>query len=520
MTQLNPKVESPKGLANVAAFGAAWTIAQAVLNKAATLVAMYVIALQLSPDEFGMAALTLSIGNFLVVLPPLTMSDLMIAEQIGVSERVRLGQRLAIRVGVITTIGIIALSPAVASLYSKYPFAMLAGLIMAFSVRPSIEGMAVAPLSQLRVESRFGVIALIDGSAQLVATVIMVALAFMGTGAISLIVPQVIAIAVRAICYRIAVRRTTVNSPDDGARSNGAINGLSFRHLLTLGSAQYVHNILYSLPVLVLGYFSSEAETGLYAFAFQFASQANGIVSCQLGVVLQPIFGKLKGDLVRQTSGFLRSIKAISAIVVPVTLLQAALAQPLFALVFKPEWQPACKIFIMLSLVEAISFVVAPTLALLKSQQKFRVFFLWQVIQCAVSLVAFSFAAHYMGGVGVAVAGAILWATSLSFAVWFGIHKVGGTLWSAIKVLLVPWTTALPFAGVAWLASHFLTPFGNWGMGISIFIVGPIVLILSVLATRISQPETYAEFAPIIFRFLSLPLKSLKAKSLSGNAAE
>jgi PST family polysaccharide transporter len=499
MTQLNPKVESPKGLANVAAFGAAWTIAQAVLNKAATLVAMYVIALQLSPDEFGMAALTLSIGNFLVVLPPLTMSDLMIAEQIGVSERVRLGQRLAIRVGVITTIGIIALSPAVASLYSKYPFAMLAGLIMAFSVRPSIEGMAVAPLSQLRVESRFGVIALIDGSAQLVATVIMVALAFMGTGAISLIVPQVIAIAVRAICYRIAVRRTTVNSPDDGARSNGAINGLSFRHLLTLGSAQYVHNILYSLPVLVLGYFSSEAETGLYAFAFQFASQANGIVSCQLGVVLQPIFGKLKGDLVRQTSGFLRSM---------------------FALVFKPEWQPACKIFIMLSLVEAISFVVAPTLALLKSQQKFRVFFLWQVIQCAVSLVAFSFAAHYMGGVGVAVAGAILWATSLSFAVWFGIHKVGGTLWSAIKVLLVPWTTALPFAGVAWLASHFLTPFGNWGMGISIFIVGPIVLILSVLATRISQPETYAEFAPIIFRFLSLPLKSLKAKSLSGNAAE
>jgi hypothetical protein len=93
-------------------------------------------------------------------------------------------------------------------------------------------------------------------------------------------------------------------------------------------------------------------------------------------------------------------------------------------------------------------------------------------------------------------------------------------LWSAIKVLLVPWTTGLPFAGVAWLASHFLTPFGNWGMGISIFIVGPIVLILSVLATRISQPETYAEFAPIIFRFLSLPLKSLKAKSLSGNAAE
>ena len=78
MTFISTNSDDPKGLANKAASGTAWTTAQSVLNKISTLVAMYIIALQLTPDQFGMAVLTLSIGKFLVVLPPLTMGDLMI----------------------------------------------------------------------------------------------------------------------------------------------------------------------------------------------------------------------------------------------------------------------------------------------------------------------------------------------------------------------------------------------------------------------------------------------------------
>ena len=130
-----------------------------------------------------MAVLTLSIVSFLVVLPPLAVSDLMILDQIDISERARLGQRLALRVGVITTIAIVALSPIIASLYSKYSFGVLAGLIMVVSLRPTSEAFAVGPLSRLRVGSRYRAIAIIDGSAQFLATLIMVSLAFLGAGA-------------------------------------------------------------------------------------------------------------------------------------------------------------------------------------------------------------------------------------------------------------------------------------------------------------------------------------------------
>lgn len=270
---------------------------------------------------------------------------------------------------------------------------------------------------------------------------------------------------------------------------------------------------MFSLPILILGFFASDIETGYYGFAFQFASQANGVISCQLGIVLQPLFGQMKDDIVRQTSAFLRSLKAISAIIVPVTLLQATLAQPLFALIFKPEWQPAYKIFVALSIVEAFSFAVAPTLALLKAQEKFRTLFFWQIAQFIVSLIAFSFAALYLGGFGVAIFGAVVWGISLPIAVWLGTREVGGTLWSAIKVLMAPWITALPLAALAWFGWHLLEPFGKWGMGISLFVVGPIILFLSILATRISQPQTYAEFAPVLSRIVRVRLSGLKAKT-------
>ena len=58
-----------------------------------------------------------------------------------------------------------------------------------------------------------------------------------------------------------------------------------------------------------------------------------------------------------------------------------------------------------------------------------------------------------------------MWGISLSIAVWLGTREVGGTLWSAITLLMAPWATALPLAGVAWLGWQLLEPFGKWWDG-------------------------------------------------------
>ena len=500
MTFISTNSDDPKGLANKAASGTAWTTAQSVLNKISTLVAMYIIALQLTPDQFGMAVLTLSIGKFLVVLPPLTMGDLMIVNDAEFSERAKVGQGIVLRVGVIITIGIACISPLIALIYTNYAFGILVGLILVVSLRPTCEAFAVAPLSCLRIDLRYRAIAFIDGGAQFFATLVMVSLAFLGAGALSLVLPQIIAIIIRAICYRLTLRRNKESIFNSEKPPSTKSSSLTFRQFFTVGIAQYIHSILDTLPVLVLGRLASEVETGFYGFAFQLAAQVNAMISFQLGIVLQPLFGKLKDDIVRQAKAFHRSVNAISAIIVPMTLIQAALAEPLFALVFKVEWHPAAKIFAALSIAEAFYFATAPTIALLKAQGKFRTYFYWQITQLVISIIAYSFAAIHFGAFGVAVVGAILWGLSLPIAVWIGTYETGGTFFSGVAVLLAPWTTALPIAALVWFGWLLLEPFGKMGMGISIFIIGPFAFMLSFIAIRISQPKTYAELAPIIGR--------------------
>ncbi len=495
-----PVSDAQPGLSGAAASGTGWTTAQSLLNKFATLLAMYVIALQLSPAEFGMAAVTLAIGKFLVVLPPMTMGDLLLSHHHRWSQYAPIGRRVVFRVALAITAGIVLLAPLFAVIYDQYPRGVLVGLIMVVALRPTGEALTVIPLSRLRLGLRYRSIAMVDGGVQLAATALTVAMAFLGAGALALVLPQIVAILVRALCYR-SLASHARDYPVDGLGSPAATDSPKLlREFASVGGAQFIHSVLDTLPILILGRFASEIETGLYAFAFLFAAQANGVISFQLGIVLQPIFGRMKDDLERQAAAFLRAVSAVSAIIVPVALIQGALAQPLFLLVFDPDYEPAWPVFVALSIIEAFFFATAPTIALLKAQGRFRTYFAWQATQLAVSALVFPLAAMHWGALGVAVAGAVIWGVSLPIAVWLGTRAVRGSWRTALKVFAAPWATALPIALLVYGSWLILQPHGAVGKVIALCVIGPLGFVISIWATRISQPATYAELAPMIER--------------------
>lgn len=502
----SPSAKAEGGLAGRTAAGTGWTTAQGLLNKLATTIAMYIIALKLTPDEFGMASLVVAVGGFLILLPPLVMGDVLISHQRRFATLAGVGGRMAWRVGICTAIGIVLVAPLVAGFYSKYPFALLVGLLMVMAARPLGDAAAVIPLSRLRMDLRYRSIALVDGSVQFAATLATVVLAFMGAGALSLVCPQVAAIVVKAICYRMVVSSAL---PVDGAPGSEALrplvkqraSGRVMREFSAAAGAQYVHTLLSNLPVLVLARLTDESQTGLFGFAFVLANQANFVISYQLGTVLQPVFGKLKSDPARQAQGFLRVVRAIGALAVPLSFLQAALAQPLFQLVFAEKWWSAAPIFSVLCIGQAFYFAMAPAMALLKAQGRFQTYFIWQASQLAASLLVYPIMALAGGAIAVAWTDTAAWGLSVPLAVWLGTRNAGGTPRQALALFAAPSTTAAPIALAAWGAWLLLEPLGVPGMALAIFIVGPVALVLSILGTRISQPATYEELRPMVGKF-------------------
>ena len=307
--------------------GTGITTLQALINKAATIASMWVVAGQLAPEEIGMASLTLALGVYLLILPPLTLGDVLVAHQKRFELVAPAARRIALTIGLATTILIAIAAPFLARWFTQYPPGTMMVLLWVIAFRPLADALCPVALASLRQDFRYGSIALTDGSIQLVATVATVTLAMVGASAYSLVVPQVVATFAKALAYWIASSPKVDRSKHLAPWVDRAVTRTILREAILAGSAQYAHNIVVVLPIVLLGYFSTEEETGLYSFAFMLSAQANGLIASQLGTVLQPIFGRLAHDSVRQGQAFLRVLRAIGAIAVPLTLIQAALAR-------------------------------------------------------------------------------------------------------------------------------------------------------------------------------------------------
>ena len=490
------------GFALVAVSGTGWATGQTILNKFATLFSTWVVARCLTSDEVGAASLAVVVTKFLCVLPPLNMGDVLISHGRCNAWLGSLAGRIAVRIGLLVSLSAGLLSPAVAAFYGQYPRAVFIGLLCVAAFRPLGEALQVRPLVSLRMAFRNRAIALIDGFVQLAATATTTVLALMHAGAWALVVPQVAAGFVKATCYRGWDRSVEGQASEGMSRPSRIATRRIRRRFLAAGGAQYVHRLVDTLPLLVLGRFASESETGFYAFAFNLAAQANTIVASQVASVLQPVLGRMKSDPARQTGSYLRALRTLSAFAVPFCLTQAVFGETLFALIFDARWQPAARIFSVLSLSESFFFAAIPTMALLKAQGRFRTFLAWQSTQLAVSLVGFPLMACKEGALGVAALATTVWAASLPIAVWIGIRERGHSLLHAVRLFAAPWSTALPIAGAGWLAATWIGQWGPRGHLLSLVLLAPTSLILMLLATRISQPSVYHEVAPVVGRIM------------------
>jgi PST family polysaccharide transporter len=521
MDELRETVSSP-GLARVTISGTAWAAGQTALNKIGTIAAIWVISRQVTQDEFGMAAVALTVVKFLAVFPPLNMADVLMVLGPRSPQASRLARSWVLKVGIATTLLLLMASPLVSAFYSNYPQVSFTGLFLIASLRPAAEAMQVGNLTRLRLAFRNRTIALIDGSVQLTCTLLSVAMAFMGFGAWVVVIPSVAVVFGKAASYNEACRGSSSSEEHLPELNERAFKGSASRDVkqqfLAASGGQYVHSIADSLPVLILGKLASDTETGIYAFALSLSSQANALVATQIAGVLQPVLGRLTDDPRRQADAYLRTMRLISAIAVPLCVVQAVFSEAIFSWVFQQRWQSASNVFAVLSICEAFFFASAPTMAMLKAQGRFRTFLAWQSAQLFGSTLLLPIAALNGGALSVAICATCLWAVGLPIAVWLSVRDSGHSIWHALRLFAIPWLTALPIGLASWHIESQLLALGSGGAMLATLVAAPITLLIMIAATRWTQPSVFREIlsitelaiqrVPLIRRLLSTSSKS------------
>ena len=456
---------------------------QWMLNKLCTAGSMIVIAHFLSPSEYGVARTALSVVVFLA-LPPLVMGDVLVARSRRSDYWAGPARRLALRIAAGSTILTLAAIPLVLLAVDTVDPAWLGALLAVLAIRPVLQALRVVPMSNLRHEFKFRLIAVIDGVIQLGATFTSVGLAAAGAGPAAIVVPQILREAAAAALY---LRFRSAVVPRRIPRAHTRVLLWTY---LTGASADYVHGLVMNLPMLAVVYLAGDYHAGLFGFAFMLAVQANGIILSRLGVMLQPILGRLQRERGRQVDGFLRSGRVLAALCVPVCLLQTILAEPVFRLVLEQKWQPAVVVFQALSLMQGFYFAVAPSMACLKAQRRFHVLLVWQIVHLALSVPACWAAIAFGGWAGAAWVTALLWAVSTPVAVWMCVRfgRQGGSL-QALSIFVKPWLRGLPLFAGGYLAVRWLSGFGAFGDVLAVAAVGPLVLAIALVIARHAEPD-------------------------------
>lgn len=478
-------------LGRTAKVGSAWALAQSFASKFVSLGCQVALARLLLPAEMGIASKAISVHGLLLYLNPAIMSDVLIQRKSTIDEDARPAFRVAMLWSLVTGLVILASGPFFAKWYEN---PAVVGLLAVLALRPLGMAMATVSTARLRLDYRFGAISAWSIWITVGTSGASVLLAWLGWGPYAIVVPMVLALVWTGIIFS-----RLSPSPQVGAPPPGRAREL-FREWFTLCGGQYAHTVSLYIHYLVLAFFVSDTEVGFYYFAFNLSGQLNGIIVYNVSLVLQPIFAALKDEPERQMRAFLRVTTMISAVSVPLCVIQAALSGPGVRLVFGDKWDPAVSILAILSVAQAFAFTVGPATALFKSQGRYHAYLIWQVVQAVVLTPALILAAwlgtrmpEFENAASLLVSWVIVaqFAIGSPIAVWYAIQPYGGSLREAARPFTRPAIAAALSIGPLWLAAWWVPK--SFGYDLLQLAVLPILgLILYPFALRLVDRHAYA----------------------------
>ncbi|MEY3141544.1 MAG: hypothetical protein RLY21_37 [Planctomycetota bacterium] len=502
------------GLAAKAAHGSAWTTAQTVLNKLVTVGANVILAHLLAPGDYGLAFLAANIAVYFFVLPTYVMGDVMLANARRFDAISGAVNRIAWIAGAVMFVALAALALPIEYLDGHSGLAIL---IVAAATRVLADAALAVAFARMRLDLEYRRIAMVDGSVILGATLLGLAMAYFGAGAASITVPPIAAIAARGLIYRrIKARQLNLQVARDEVRP-------VVRQYVEAGLGQYLNNIILGLEIVVLGFMTNQTELGLFVFAANNAIQANSIIAGQLGAVLQPIFSHIHDDPHRQIRAFVRATRLLSAIAVPLSLIQAVLAVPAFVLLFPPDWTGSIAVFAVLSVAQAFMFVTAPSVALLKSQGRFRAYLGLQFTQALLSAITFV-VAIWLGGdealhlarsiglpvdpaagkaLALSIASAAIWAVFCPITVWIAGRPAKLGVGATLGTFFEPWIVAVPVAAllvVGWLGLR--AALSSQAADIATVVaLAPLAAVVGIVGCVLLRADTRADARSLVERF-------------------
>jgi len=499
-----PLREAP--LRRAAGSGFSWMMPVLLAGKVLHFAVQMVLGALLLDEQFGTLAIATAVATFVRVFTDGGIPQVLVQRGREHYERLA-GPSFWITVcsSLLTAALLAGVSLPVARLYGDPALVPLLGVI---ALSLPLDAPAAALRSKLRMDLRFGAIALITLGSLVIRYATVIGLAYAGYGVMSFVIPLPFAAAFASLATLAAARELPLRR-GGGWPAWKELIGSSAWVLLTSFFRGFGRNGDY----LVLGLTASQATVGQYFFGYQLAAQIAMLLAMNMQQVLFPVLSRVASDLPRHAVAIANTMRVLLLAAAPISLGLAVTIEPLETLIWHGKWSRAVPLMQIFAVVTPLRLLPDVVLASLAARGLFRgaaLLGLLEGIQLMLATWATSLAVgDDLVGLALGVGG-----SQAAFALaagWYYAVRCGVSTADFLRAVLPAWLVACLAAALTALADRAglasLAPLPRLAADAGLFLVLFVVLARGVLAGHLAQLATSlpGPLGPLVRRALLLP---------------
>lgn len=447
--------------------------AKFVLNLGSTVV----LARLLTPRDFGLVAMVLTVTNFLRVFKDAGLS-------IATVQRERITQAqvsnlfwINAAVSVVSTLIVAGAAPLIAHFYHH---ARLVEITLLLSLTFLLSGSTVQHQALLKRQMRFKALAFIEVGSMAIGVVVGIVMAFLGYSYRSL-VGQTLAMEASGLLLTWSISRWRPSLP---SRQSGVRPLLSFGIHRTVGD--FIASLARGTDNLLIGRFYGAMAVGLYSRASALLMRPLEQFLGPINTVFVPALSRLQSQPDRYRYTFLRLYEAVAFSGFFFTGLCLALARPLTLALLGVKWEQAAVIFGGFTIAALCVPLANASSWLFTSQGRGRDMLIAQSINAVTVVISFLIGLPF-GPLGVATAFSIAGPVVRLPLLYYYVGKSGpvrtADLWKVFFRQLPVWVVV--FFGT-WLT---LIPVGHLRPVLQLLIGGTGGVLIGILFVYSSRPQ-------------------------------
>ena len=257
---------------------------------------------------------------------------------------------------------------------------------------------------------------------------------------------------------------------------------------------QWAMGISRHVPPLILAFFVTDSETGLYNWAALISVQVNVLLTQNLRTAMVPIFSNLQTEPKRLVAGFLQASRAMSGLTMPLFAGAAAVTPVLIPVVFGEKWVPAIPIAATLLVAQSFNSTNSICISLLKGTGRYRIWINLQFARAIMFITTAVLCIWLAGSMGLAW-GMFAMITGFSLLTLFLCIREHAGLGAVFRIHAAPLVACFPFIFVAYGALALEPNWLSFLLWCPLMLLGGLVIYIATM--RMLDRSRYDEVSGI-----------------------